>query len=90
MKGWQFLNTLQKNGDPWTGSFIVDDQNTAGFGKGTVIAIVTQPSADGGKQEQYLWYSTDRGKTFKSYSDHPILPNPGEKKIFEIQKNYLG
>ncbi|MFP3125900.1 glycoside hydrolase family 32 protein [Ectobacillus funiculus] len=68
-----------KNGDPWTGSFIVDDQNTAGFGKGTVIAIVTQPSADGGKQEQYLWYSTDRGKTFKSYSDHPILPNPGEK-----------
>ncbi|MCM2534502.1 glycoside hydrolase family 32 protein [Neobacillus pocheonensis] len=68
-----------KNGDPWTGSFVVDDQNTAGFGKGAVVAIVTQPSADGGKQEQYLWYSTDRGKTFKSYSDHSILPNPEEK-----------
>ncbi|MGP7819191.1 glycoside hydrolase family 32 protein [Niallia sp. 01092] len=68
-----------KNGDPWSGSVVVDKNNTAGFGKGALVAIVTQPSADGGKQEQYLWYSTDKGKTFKSYSDHPIMPNPGTK-----------
>ncbi|MDQ0897701.1 glycoside hydrolase family 32 protein [Paenibacillus sp. V4I7] len=66
-----------QNGDPWTGSVVVDDKNTAGFGKEAVVAIVTQPSADGGKQEQYLWYSTNKGKTFKSYHDNPILPNPG-------------
>lgn len=65
------------NGDPWSGSVIVDDNNTAGFGQGAIIAIMTQPSAGDGKQEQYLWYSTDRGKTFKSYSDEPVLPNPG-------------
>ena len=65
------------NGDPWSGSVVVDDKNTAGFGKGALVAIVTQPSADGGKQEQYLWYSTNKGKTFKSYRDDPILPNPG-------------
>lgn len=65
------------NGDPWSGSVVVDDSNTAGFGKGAIVAIMTQPSADGGKQEQYLWHSSDRGNTFKSYSDDPILPNPG-------------
>ena len=66
-----------KNGDPWSGSVVVDDTNTAGFGKGALVAIMTQPSANGGKQEQYLWYSTDKGKTFTSYSDDPIMSNPG-------------
>ncbi|KOO46107.1 glycoside hydrolase family 32 protein [Priestia koreensis] len=64
------------NGDIWSGSVVEDKENTAGFGKGTIIALVTQPSADSGKQEQYLWYSTDRGKTFKAY-EKPVLPNPG-------------
>lgn len=66
-----------KNGDPWSGSVVIDKKNTAGFGKDTLIAIVTQPSADSGKQEQYLWYSTDKGKTFTSYSEEPIMKNPG-------------
>ncbi|MFC0273265.1 glycoside hydrolase family 32 protein [Metabacillus herbersteinensis] len=68
-----------ENGDPWSGSVVVDEENTAGFGKDTLVAIVTQPSMDGGKQEQFLWYSTDKGKTFTSYSDDPIMPNPGTK-----------
>lgn len=67
-----------KNGDPWSGSVVVDAQNTAGFGENSVIAIVTQPSASG-QQEQFLWYSKDKGKTFKSYSDEPVLKNPGTK-----------
>ncbi|RQW13062.1 glycoside hydrolase family 32 protein [Paenibacillus rhizophilus] len=66
-----------RNGDPWTGSVVEDKDNTAGFGKGALVALVTQPSADGGKQEQYLWYSTDRGKKFISYSNKPVLANPG-------------
>ncbi|MFT8321857.1 MAG: glycoside hydrolase family 32 protein [Bacillus sp. (in: firmicutes)] len=68
-----------KNGDPWTGSVVMDEHNTAGFGEGALIAIVTQPSEDGGKQEQYLWYSQDRGKSFTSYSDQPVMSNPGQK-----------
>ncbi|MBY0199707.1 glycoside hydrolase family 32 protein [Priestia megaterium] len=68
-----------KNGDIWSGSVVEDKDNTAGFGKDAIVAIMTQPSADGQKQEQYLWYSTDRGKTFKSYSKNPIMPNPGTK-----------
>lgn len=68
-----------KNGDVWSGSVVIDTKNTAGFGKGAIVAIMTQPSADGGKQEQYLWYSTNKGKTFTSYSSQPVLANPGAK-----------
>ncbi|WP_256127762.1 glycoside hydrolase family 32 protein [Arthrobacter sp. SDTb3-6] len=63
------------NGDCWSGSLVVDEQNTAGYGKGAVIAIVTQ--APGGKQAQFLWYSTDGGRSFKAGSETPVLPNPG-------------
>ncbi|WP_312000678.1 glycoside hydrolase family 32 protein [Paenibacillus forsythiae] len=66
-----------RNGDPWSGSVVVDEDNTAGFGKGALVAILTQPSADGGKQEQYLWYSTDKGAKFTAYRDTPVMPNPG-------------
>lgn len=65
------------NGDIWSGSVVIDKENTAGFGKNALVVIVTQPSAKTQKQEQYLWYSTDKGKTFTSYQDQPILPNPG-------------
>ncbi|XAZ31824.1 hypothetical protein AAHB34_02380 [Paenarthrobacter ureafaciens] len=36
------------NGDCWSGSLVVDDRNTAGYGVGAVIAILTQ--APGGRQ----------------------------------------
>ncbi|WOH20763.1 glycoside hydrolase family 32 protein [Paenarthrobacter sp. GOM3] len=63
------------NGDCWSGSLVVDDRNTAGYGAGAVIAILTQ--APEGRQAQYLWYSTDRGATFKPGGPAPVLPNPG-------------
>ena len=65
-----------KNGDPWSGSVVVDSQNTAGFGKGAIVAIMTKPSANDGKEEQFLWYSQNGGKTFKPYGEEPVLPNP--------------
>ncbi|MBU8785649.1 glycoside hydrolase family 32 protein [Bacillus sp. FSL M8-0052] len=66
-----------KNGDPWSGSVVVDSKNTAGFGKGAVIAIMTQPASDSGQEEQFLWYSKNGGKTFTPYGDDPVLSNPG-------------
>ncbi|MFC9709432.1 glycoside hydrolase family 32 protein [Paenibacillus sp. NPDC056933] len=68
-----------RNGDPWSGSLVVDESGTAGFGKGAIVAIMTQPSASSGQQEQYLWYSTNQGKTFKPYGDRPVIKNPGQK-----------
>ncbi|MCO7175810.1 glycoside hydrolase family 32 protein [Sporolactobacillus kofuensis] len=67
-----------KNGDIWTGSVVRDVHNTAGLGKHALVAIVTQPPANG-DQEQFLWYSSNQGKTFKNYGDDPVLPNPGVK-----------
>ncbi|HEY5834678.1 MAG TPA: GH32 C-terminal domain-containing protein [Streptomyces sp.] len=66
------------NGDVWSGSAVVDAQNTAGFGKGAVVALVTQRDrANGDAQAQFLWYSTDRGRRFAPLGDRPVLPNPG-------------
>ncbi|WP_030611967.1 glycoside hydrolase family 32 protein [Streptomyces fulvoviolaceus] len=64
------------NGDVWSGSAVVDDDNTAGFGAGTVIVIATM-APDGGAQAQYLYYSTDNGRTFTNHGTDPVLPNPG-------------
>ncbi len=63
------------NGDCWSGCLVVDEGNTAGYGAGAVIALVTQ--APEGRQAQYLWYSTDRGRSFKPGGEAPVLPNPG-------------
>jgi levanbiose-producing levanase len=63
------------NGDCWSGCLVVDENDTAGYGVGAVIALVTQ--APGGKQAQYLWYSTDGGRSFRPGGDAPVLPNPG-------------
>lgn len=62
------------NGDLWSGSAVVDTGNTAGFGAGAVVVIVTMSP---GSQEQFLYYSTDGGLTFRNYGTAPVLPNPG-------------
>jgi levanbiose-producing levanase len=63
------------NGDCWSGSLVVDEHDTAGYGPGAVIALVTQ--APKGVQAQYLWYSTDGGRKFQPGPTDPVLPNPG-------------
>lgn len=78
-KGIAIPKYKNENGDIWSGSAVIDAQNTSGLGKGTIVSIVTQPSQNGGQQEQFLWYSTDRGRTFRAYSNKPIMPNPGTK-----------
>jgi levanbiose-producing levanase len=62
-------------GDIQTGSAVVDTNNTAGFGKDAVIAIVTQQHE--GVQRQSLFVSTDGGYHFKEYDHNPIMDNPG-------------
>lgn len=68
----KFKNGL---GDIETGSAVVDQDNTAGFGKGAVVAILTQQ--DKGVQRQSLFYSTDKGYTFKAADGNPVMDNPG-------------
>lgn len=68
------------NGDCWSGSLVVDTDDTAGYGRGAVVALVTQAAVDRvpeGCQAQYLWYSTDGGRSFRPGGDDPVLANPG-------------
>ncbi|WP_426323966.1 glycoside hydrolase family 32 protein [Microbacterium sp. E-13] len=62
-------------GDIWTGTAVVDENGTAGFGAGAVIAIVTQ-QVDG-VQRQSLFVSRDGGYRFESFDGNPIMENPG-------------
>lgn len=64
-------------GDIETGSAVVDYENTAGFGAGAVVAVVTQQ--DDGIQRQSLFYSTDDGYTFTEYEGNPVLDSPGAR-----------
>ncbi|SNX56136.1 levanbiose-producing levanase [Streptomyces sp. TLI_55] len=66
------------NGDVWSGSAVVDTDNTAGFGAGAVVVLVTMsPGGGTDHQEQFLYYSTDGGRTFRNHGTAPVLPNPG-------------
>ena len=57
-------------GTVFSGSAVVDKENTSGFGKGAVIALYTSA---GENQTQSLAYSTDNGKTFTKYEGNPII-----------------
>lgn len=65
--------------DAWgaifSGSCVVDHNNTAGFGKDAVIAFYTSAKASpwGDVQSQSMAYSLDNGKTFTKYEGNPIL-----------------
>ena len=57
-------------GTIFSGSCVVDKDNTAGFGAGAVVAFYTTA---GENQTQSMAYSTDNGKTFTKYDGNPIL-----------------
>ena len=57
-------------GSIFSGSAVVDKNNTAGFGKDAVVALYTSA---GESQTQSLAYSTDNGKTFTKYEGNPII-----------------
>ena len=65
--------------DAWgaifSGSCVVDHENTAGFGKEAVVAFYTSAKSTpwGDIQMQSMAYSLDNGKTFPKYEGNPIL-----------------
>ena len=70
-------------GTMFSGSAVVDWNNTAGFEKGgekTIVLIYTaaggtSPESAGHPFTQCIAYSTDRGRTFTKYSGNPVVPN---------------
>ncbi|MCD5322130.1 MULTISPECIES: glycoside hydrolase family 32 protein [Pontibacillus] len=80
---WKELDvamTPDENGMIFSGSVVVDDDNTSGLfpeDEGGLIAYYTNA---GDVQDQRLAYSTDEGKTWTKYEEgNPVVPNPGIK-----------
>ncbi|MBD2755888.1 glycoside hydrolase family 32 protein [Spirosoma validum] len=89
----------------FSGSAVVDVNNTSGFGKNGQVPLVaifthhnsklekTQPEQ---VQYQSLAYSLDEGKTWTKYAGNPVLKNPGitdfrDPKVrwYEPQKKWI-
>lgn len=70
---WTFLGAPIE-ADAWgtvfSGSAVVDHNNTSGFGKGAVVAMYTSA---GENQTQSIAYSNDNGQTFTKYDGNPVL-----------------
>lgn len=56
----------------FTGSVVIDENNTAGFGKNAYVAAYTIFEKDSKKQAQGISFSHD-GKSFQYYEGNPVL-----------------
>ena len=67
----------------FSGSAIVDKDNTAGFGRNAVVAMYTSAGA---AQTQSIAYSADGGMTFTKYAGNPVItynaPDFRDPKVF--------
>jgi len=70
----------------FSGSAVVDVNNTSGFGKDgkpAMVAIFTLHDMEGQKEgkkdieSQGIAYSTDKGRTWTKYENNPVLKSPG-------------
>jgi fructan beta-fructosidase len=79
---WLYPDPL---GAMWSGSTVVDVNNSAGFGANALVAFYTGAAkgADGnlprmanaGQFTQCLAYSLDNGRSWTKYTNNPVLPN---------------
>ena len=89
----------------FSGSVVVDNNNTSGFQNGVekpLVAIFTYHNMTGEKngrtdfQTQGIAYSIDKGRSWKKYEMNPVISNPGSKDFrdpkvmwYEASKNWI-
>ena len=66
------MKDVDKNIACFTGSALIDKNNTAGYGKDAYIAALTVFERDSKKQAQGIAFSHD-GKNFYHYDGNPVL-----------------
>ena len=70
-------------GTIFSGSCVIDTENTAGFGANAIVAFYTSARE---RQTQSIAYSTDGGKSFTKYERNPVLvseaPDFRDPKVF--------
>jgi len=62
-----------EHGTMWSGSAVVDWNNTAGFQSGREPALVAMVTAGGPPCTQEIAYSNNRGRTWTKYEGNPVL-----------------
>ena len=62
-------------GEIYSGSAVVDQHNTTGFGAGSIVAVFTH-HLEAGVERQSLAYSADGGETWTKYRGNPVLEAP--------------
>ena len=86
--------TRDELGDIFSGSAVIDKDNTSGFGANAMVALYTSAGSDG-KQQQSIAYSTDGGKNFTRYAGNPVIKNNDDNlrdpKVFwhEASKRWI-
>lgn len=84
---WKELNDAlypDEMGTMYSGSAVIDKNNTAGWGKNALVAAYT---AAGKQQVQCLAYSTDRGRTFTKYEGNPVVGATRDPKVIWYEPN---
>ncbi len=90
---WLYPDPL---GAMWSGSAVVDWNNSAGFGTNALVAFYTGAAkgsdpnlprmANAGQFTQCMAYSLDSGRTLTKYTNNPVVPNLGgdnrDPKVF--------
>jgi fructan beta-fructosidase len=75
---WQELPIAlypDEHGTMFSGSAVVDWNNTAGFQTGSEPALVAMITAAGQPFTQEIAFSNDRGRTWTKYENNPVLEN---------------
>ena len=75
---WQELAVAlypDEHGPMWSGSAVVDWNNTAGFQRGAEKTLVAIFTAAGEPFTQGIAFSNDRGRTWNKYTNNPVLPH---------------
>jgi len=84
-----------KLGHMFSGSAVIDKNNTSGWGKDALVAAYT---AHGKTETQCVAYSLDNGRTFTKYSGNPVIinerydnPNSRDPKVkwYEPNKEWV-
>ena len=73
-------------GSIFSGSAVVDHNNTSGFGKDAIVAIYTSA---GQGQRQSIAYSTDGGYTFTKYDKNPVLADPEQRDFRDPKVSWV-
>lgn len=69
--------TPDNSGTIFSGSSVVDVNNTSGFKNGTEDPLVAVYTIAGTQQHQGVAYSNDGGMNWNKYISNPVLPNAG-------------